>query len=1003
MVKKIFPLLLLLCIFNPLFSADTNQTLDGWWINAPIKDVVFVNLEQVKESEVKSIVSPLIGSNYTTKQVNEVVNQLIQSGKFVTVDVFPSPTSDAKNESILYFEVVETLPVGSITINGNNLVTTEAILKGFPIKKEQLFTLTLLKNGQNHIKDVYRQKGYDTVDISYTYETNDDASSIDIEFQIVEYDWFTNKPIKGFTFKNLLHVDKEVLEDIVFPYIGKPFTQTLYKEIENSFNNLQKFSLFEAEAVRSGLANTDLIVEFTFTELPIIQSIIFDGNNGIKSKVLLDNMSIKEKDFLSLGKVNSTKDELKKVYIERGYADVKVDATYTIDEATNSLILTYTINEGRQSKVEEIRFTGVEKLSLNEVKKAVTTKVQSLFNSGNFNEATVIADRAAIELVYQKNGFIDAKVKNVLYEEVPQEKENIKKIAITFVIEEGKQWFLGTIDVEGNSVFSDEVFNNVITMSPGSVLNIAKIQNNIASIADVYWDEGYVENTIDIKEDRDEENNTISYTVLITEKGQAKIENVIIKGLTKTKEYVLMREITLKPGDVFSKKKYIQSAQNLFNTGLLTDVVPSINYGTEPNTLVVIYTVTEGNQMNIGFGATFGGNVDGFPVSGFLSWEDSNVGGTGRNLEVSTELSPDSQSANVSFSDTWVGDRRWSNGLNLAFKRTNISNALMLGDGSPTTKNKENEAYPYPYTSYADWENNGKKSPDASYLMPYTSYKISLGYNTGYTFIFDAGRLSIAGGPSITLNKADFDPSDGTPFDYLIGEYQKRWGLSNRLAISLTWDGRDLINNTTKGYIASQNIVYAGGILGGLSNYMRSSTSASGFLKLFDIPGEKPTPVVISLNTTASFIFNQYYPQDSYTGPWTKGISASMYEYLYIDGMTIARGIEPKFYKEFLWDSSLETSIQIAQNVLWGEAFVSATGVSGDLSSVGSAPLDWYFAMGVGIRLKIPGFPLGLYLVKNARIENGDPFSWDPGSIFYNNSNPDSGLKLVLAITTSLY
>ncbi len=155
-----------------------------------------------------------------------------------------------------------------------------------------------------------------------------------------------------------------------------------------------------------------------------------------------------------------------------------------------------------------------------------------------------------------------------------------------------------------------------------------------------------------------------------------------------------MREITFKPGDIFSKKKYIQSAQNLFNTGLLTDVVPSINYGTQPNSLVVIYTVTEGNQMNIGFGATFGGNVEGFPVSGFLSWEDSNVGGTGRDLEISTELSPDSQSANISFSDTWVGDKRWSNGLNLSFKRSNISNALILGDGSPTTKDRDSNAYP---------------------------------------------------------------------------------------------------------------------------------------------------------------------------------------------------------------------------------------------------------------------------------------------------------------------
>ncbi|NCB00720.1 MAG: outer membrane protein assembly factor BamA [Spirochaetia bacterium] len=1000
MVKKLFPILLLLSVLSPLFSVEIDEP---WWIGKPIVEIEFVNLEQVKESDVAQVVSPLIGTNYSNESVDSVVQELLDSGKFVTIDVFPSPKTDAKEASILYFEVVETLPLGTLQFKGNKLVAKEAITKNLPLKSGELFSLEATKNAVTFIKEVYRQKGYDSVDISYTYDTNKTGTAIDVSFQIVEYDWYINKPIKGFTFNSLINADKNELEDITFPYIGKPFTQALYKEIETKFNNLLQFSLFEAEAVRGGLGNSDLFIDFTFTELPVINAITFNGNAGIKSKTMINALSLKEGDFLSLSKVNGGAEELKNLYIEKGYADALVDSSYSIDEATNTIELTYAIIEGRQSKVDQINFVGVENLSVNEVKKAVSTKVQSLFNAGNYNEATILADRGAIELTYQNNGFIDAKVVDVVYEEVVQDKPTIKKLNITFVIEEGKQWFLGAINVEGNNVFPDETFDSVITIAPGSVLNISKIQSNISNIADIYWNEGYVENTIDIKEDRDEEKNTISYTVVISEKGQARIENVIIRGLTKTKEYVLTRELTLQPGDVFSKKKYIQSAQNLFNTGLLTDVVPSISYGTQENTLVVTYTVTEGNQMNIGFGATFGGNVDGFPVSGFLSWEDSNIGGTGRDLTISTELSPDSQSANVSFADTWVGDKRWSNSLNLSFKRTNISNALRIGDGSPTTQDRESKAYPYPYTSYEAWVADGKGSPDSRYLMPYVSYKVSLGYNTGYTFLFDAGRLSIAGGPSITLNRAEFDPDIYAPYDYLVGRYQQRWELSNRLSLSLSWDGRDLINNTTKGYIVNQSIVYAGGILGGLSNYMRSSTSASGFLKLFDIPGEKPTPVVASLNTTVSFLFNQFYPIDgNFSNAWTTGISASMYEYLYIDGITIARGIEPQFYKEFLWDSSLETSIQIAQNVLWGEAFVSATAVSGDLNSLNTSPLDWYFSAGVGIRLKIPGFPLGLYLVKNARIEEGNPFTYDSGSIF-SNSDAGSGLKLVLAITSTLY
>ena len=55
------------------------------------------------------------------------------------------------------------------------------------------------------------------------------------------------------------------------------------------------------------------------------------------------------------------------------------------------------------------------------------------------------------------------------------------------------------------------------------------------------------------------------------------------------------------------------------------------------------------------------------------------------------------------------------------------------------------------------------------------------------------------------------------------------------------------------------------------------------------------------------------------------------------------------------------------------------------------------------IYVQIPGFPLGLYLVKNATINATNGFAWDSGFIFHSNDKPGSGFKLVLAITTSLF
>lgn len=1006
MLRKVLISILFILLIIPLTAADT-PNLEAWWEGKPIKEFVYVDLQTVEPSEIDSFVDPLIGTQYNQEIIDTLEQDLLETGLFLEVIIIPARVDGSTDETMIYIEFVERQKLTKIQFTGNKFISSEGLQNALSLQAGALFDTADLNRSVREIRQLYTSKGYDRVDIVPDYSSNIQGDGIELTFSITEYEWYLQKEIRGFTYKGLNNVEKDELDDLTYSYLGRQFTQVLYADLERELNNLQYFSVFQAEAKRGGVNNNELFIEFTFTELPVIRSIQFTGNNNIRSRVLEDKLTIKTGDFLSLNRVNVEIETLLSLYKERGYADVQISSSYTIDEPTNSLNLTYTVEEGRRWKIGEISFTGNEQLGDSSLQKAISSKAQSLFNSGNYEAAKIARDSQALQLAYQKNGFVDAQILDVKLEDLPEEDTEIRKLRVIFEIQEGTQWYFGGMDVEGNTIYSDEKIQSLLTMREGSVLDISRVQSEISKVADLYWNEGYVENTIDVRESRDTEQSSIRYTVVIGERGQATVEEVIIRGLTKTKPYVLERELALNAGDIFSKAKYVQSAQNLYNTGLLTDVVPSISYGSTENSLVVTYEVTEGNQMNIGFGATFGGNVEGFPVSGFLSWSDTNLFGTGRDLEISTELSPDNQTASISFRDSWVGDKRWSNAVNLSFNRRTSGSGMLLGNHSPTTEFRESKAFPYPYTSYESWEAAGKERPDAEYLMSYEQWRITLGYTTGYTFLFDSGRLSLSIGPSFTLNRTYFDSALFTPYEYLIGEYGKAWKFSNRIGTSITWDGRDLINNTTRGYVVSQNLTYAGGILGGLSNYMRTSTSFSAFQKLFEIPGEKPTPGVVSLNTTVSLMFDQYYPQNSgdWSGPWDWGMSASQYEYLYIDGMTIARGFLPDFFFEFLWDSSLEFSIQIAENVLWGEAFVSATGTSTDLQSVGSGPLDWYFSAGIGIRLKIPGFPLGLYLVKNAQMKAGEPFTWLPGPIFGDgmDTGETTGLRLVLAITTSIY
>jgi outer membrane protein insertion porin family len=813
------------------------------------------------------------------------------------------------------------------------------------------------------------------------------------------------KRIASFSNTGLQNVEESIILDIQYAYLNEPFSDALFNKLQGELYALDYFSYFLAEAQRTGEGNNELKIAMEFHELPYISQVTIQGNAGIKTKNIKDVLLSKEGTFLQEQNIELSKNEIRKLYEEKGYADTVISSSYEIDETSNTVSLVFTIEENKQKRIGEIVFEGNTQLASDQLAKQLSSKTISYFNSGYYNPSTIETDKRNLITFYQSKGFVDATISDVKTEDISREDDEYTRLRVIYQIDEGEQWRFGGIQVEGNSVFSDEQFQSLISMKEGSILDISRVQKEIEAVTDLYWNNGYIFNVISSDMVRDEENKVITFVLNVQENQQAVVEDIRIEGLTKTKPYVFERELTFSRGDIFSKEALIRSAQNIYNTLIVTDVKFDIINGSEPGTVIPVYTVVEGNQMDIQFGATFGGNVDGFPVSGFLQWSDKNLGGTGRDLAITTNLSPDTQNFSISFTDGWFKDYRWSNGLTFNFERSKKERVLQRGLGSDYYTGHDDTAYPLGYNSYLSYLAADKALPANSYLMNYLYYRVSLGYNTGYTFMFRPGSLTVGGGLSIGLNYADYNHAVYDPYERLIKLYGDSWKFSNRLSLSFAWDGRDRIENTSRGYYLSQSFTYAGGILGGLSNYIKSSTSASGYVTLFTFTlAEKDANVVLGATTTVSAMLPQYYNNKYDTQGWDwydAKQGATRYEMLYIDGMNTGRGFSVIFDQAYLWDNQVSVSWPLAHNVLSAEIYGSATGVSTDLQNIAPSSLAWYYSMGAGIKLKVPGFPLGLYLVKNASFID-DTFSWDGGTIF-KGSSEDSGFKLVLAITTTLY
>ena len=815
-------------------------------------------------------------------------------------------------------------------------------------------------------------------------------------------EWYLGKEINEFRYTGLKYATANEINKLLDKYLGEEFSYTLLSRIQDDlFNYNDNFDSVEPSADRDSKGR--LVILFDFVEKPRVSSIKIDGTKGLSEKKIKGELTLKENSPFFRGDVTLGETEIINLYKSNGFREVSVDSVYEINTEKNEVYVGYTVNEGYRSRVQDITFKGNYSFSdaelLNIMKKAENT----LTISGYYQDDKLKNNVEALRLHYLNNGYLDVRILTPTIEDVTTDlEEEGYRFRIVIEIQEGQMWKLGEVTFVGMSAISEDALRKFMQINTGDVIDSSKISLSLDGIAGEYYDNGYIYSQFNPVETRNELDGTIDLKIEINESVQAVIEDVTVSGNTKTKDYVFLREVTMKRGEVFSRQQLIKSMQNIYNTTLVSDVNYKLTAGEADGSVDVDFVVTETKQMDLTLGLTFGGNNTGFPISFLASISDKNLVGTGMKLTAGVQLTTDYQAVNLSWSDSWVGNKRWANGVSFQFERSYKSNNLTKNANSDYLFGRNN-AYPNGYNSYEEWQARRGATPPNQYLMDYTMYRFSLGYNTGYTWSFAPGRLTLSGSLNFGLNKVYYNENEGMPYEYLVYKYRQAWQWSNFLSLSIQWDGRDLVQNTTKGYLISQSFTYAGGILGGLSNYIRSNTSAAGYLTLFKVgDGIRPRALVASLTSSLGLMLPQWWNCDVDAGNtgWRwhdPKYGATKSEMLYIDGMMVSRGTDSVYDLALLWDTILELSFPIAVDIVNIEAFTSITAGAPKLAIGEKLETTWYGAFGIGARLKISGFPLGIFLVANYSISEGmRSVEWKTGGLF-------NYIRPVLSINMSIF
>lgn len=763
-------------------------------------------------------------------------------------------------------------------------------------------------------------------------------------------DWYYDKPIRDIKFKGLDNVSESDLRGITERFIGEPFSDELFADLINKLFAIDYFEDITPTAVPvdKSLQTVRIVVEVV--EKPVVQKVRFLGVFKIKSSDLQDEITTKDKDVFDENKVAADVTAIRNFYYSKGYSEVEV--TSTTEKGSDGIIVTFKVKEGSQVVVKDIVFTGNRMVSARTLRSKLTSKKSSLLNKDGFSEASIEQDKKAIMQYYADNGYVDVEVINVEQKAEYNEKRDRQEITLTFHIEEGSQYTFSGLSITGNQIFSSEELGKLVRLKPGDVFNATKLQEGMSAIQTKYTDCGYWSNLYQPQVSRNPDAKTVGYTLYIEEGERSHIESITLVGNTRTKNEVILRELPLEEGDVFSNEKVTTGLRSLYNLQYFSSIVPEISPGSEEDLVDLTLKVSEQSTRSVQFGMTFSGSssADEFPISLSLGLSDSNLFGQGKFASLSASLATNTQSAAISYGFPYIFGKPISNTISLGYTRAKIftPRQIFLANGSIDN-----------VTNYFE----------------IIQHKISLSDAMTRKWQQRWGDFTLAGGGSISLVTNIYDGDSYIPTFASIEDYHNKWNPKNSVYGQVSFDGRDFYFNPSKGWFASQRLTWIGLLPKGVFSedfgesefILRSTTTGEAYFQLVN----KPLTEKFSLQLILAGISQLTY-QHAFFG---SAISSS--SKLYIDGMVFGRGWEISDTSvgqgDMLWNNSVELRFPVFKNALSLDLFFDASMVR-ETATRGldfSNTSNWFFSFGPGLRVLMQQLPIRLYMANNFTVDDG--------------------------------
>lgn len=587
----------------------------------------------------------------------------------------------------------------------------------------------------------------------------------------------------GFCQENIIRIDIEgsrrIETDLIrinlSAKVGDPLSQ---ETVSNDIKKIYKLGFFDDVSAEVEKTPEGVILIYNVKEKPVVVDLRVKGNKKIKTDEILKVIEVKEGRIIELEKVKMSAAAIKKLYLDKGY--VAAEVNYDIEPKTEGTVgVTFDIKEGKKAFIKEVIIVGNKALKTKKIKGVMQTKpkwfLTFITQRGIYRQEESDRDSERIRALYLDSGYIDVKVSKpeVQYSE---EKEGF---VVTYRIEEGNQYQVKEIKVEGDLVASEDELMKLLTLQIGKPFSRAAIADDISRLTTFYGDKGYAFANVDPDFKIDRKNLTVDISFKIEKGKEIYIRNIDIAGNIRTRDKVIRREIPIQEQQLFSSSRIQAIKPRIFRLGYFEENI-EVSTDRVPDTEDQLDINVKLKEKPTGFFSIAGGfsSVETFIFAGQI--QESNLFGYGRNLSLSAQIG-------------------------------GVTRLFLLN-------------YTDPHFLDSDWTLDVLGFQTDREFQDFSRFSFGGSVTLGRRLLRDlTGRITYR------LEHVDVDNVSEDAF-LLISETPR---LISSVGIGFVWDTRNNVLDATSGNISRTIVEFAGGPFGGNTDFIRYTASTRFFFPFY--------------------------------------------------------------------------------------------------------------------------------------------------------------------------